>query len=171
MDALVERFSPCLRIRKWNHSQLNFVGGRLNNSSMEKNFSFCPHCARSGKERLIQPSTGRTPLVSRSDGGSYHLYLEEANILNPTGKAKEIAGLFRYDLDPAGVRADSSLIRIPYAQDGCDMQEALEDAADRLAEVLEGGQVPCRVYILQAGRALVEASSHFGKAEVRLASG
>jgi len=137
---------------------------------MEKNFSFCPHCSRSGKEKLIQPCTGRTPLVSRSDGGSYHLYLEEANILNPTGKAKEIAGLFRYDLDPAGVRADSSLIRIPYAQDS-DMQEALDDAADRLAAVLERGDVPCRVYMLQAGRGLVEASSHFGEAEMRLASG
>ena len=148
---------------------IGLVDRWANNTAMEKNFISCPHCARSGKEKVIQPSTARTPLVSRSDGGSYHLYLEEANILNPTGKAKEITGLFRYDLDPARVRADSSMIRIPCTQD-LDMRQALEDGADRLAALLERGDVPCRVYMLQPGRGLVPGSNYFGQAEVSLAS-
>jgi len=132
---------------------------------MERNFSVCPHCARAGRQRAVAPSTPRTPLVSRSDGETYHLFLEESNLFGPFGSTKEIAGLFRYDLDPARIKADSTLVRIPYVLDRSDLREALEKAADALAALLENGRVPCRLYVLEARRGLVEASSHFGSAD------
>jgi hypothetical protein len=109
---------------------------------------------------VIGPSTIRTPLVSRSDGKTYHLYLEESNRLSPDGGAGELAGLFRYDLDPAGVRAESTLVRMPGSTPG-DGREPLEDAADRLAALLENGKVLCRVYSVRPDGSLAEASPHF----------
>jgi hypothetical protein len=125
-----------------------------------RNFSSCPHCARAGRNRTIGPSTLRTPLVPRSDGRTYHLYLEESNVLRPDGGTGELAGLFRYDLDPAGVTAESTLVRTARAAAGAE-RAPLEDVADRLAALLESGKVLCRVYTVGADGNLVEASAHF----------
>lgn len=59
---------------------------------MHKNFDICPHCFAKGKDRVIRPATPhRTPLVSRSDGSSFHLFVEEAYVRRaPTGSDFEI---------------------------------------------------------------------------------
>ena len=63
---------------------------------MEKDFVVCPHCAAIGKHRELRPATRRTPLVTRSDGRSFHLFLEESILSRPSGATDpEIAALFR----------------------------------------------------------------------------
>jgi hypothetical protein len=116
---------------------------------MEKNFSICPHCFVKGKDRVIRPATPhRTPLVSRSDGTSFHLFVEESQVGRaPTGPNFEVVALSRYDLDPAGIKAESALVRIPVATtDSQAATEALEEAADRLGGILGGGAPLKRLY-------------------------
>src|SRR5205807_2713267 len=80
---------------------------------MKRNFTVCPHCAATGKQRLIRPATPRTPLISRSDSRSFHLFLEESNVSRPSGATdQEVAALFRYDLEPAGEKSESTLVTI-----------------------------------------------------------
>src|SRR5207302_9437106 len=84
---------------------------------MKRNFTVCPHCAATGKQRLIRPATPRTPLISRSDSRSFHLFLEESNVSRPSGAPdQEVAALFRYDLDSAGEKSDSILLTIRPAE-------------------------------------------------------
>jgi hypothetical protein len=120
---------------------------------MEKNFINCPHCALKGKVKLVQPSTRRTPLISRSDAKTYHLYLEEYMQSRPENWA-----LFRYDLDPKAVRGESSGVFLAVA--GND-EEQLEETADLLALILAEGTVPGRQYRLSNHR-LVAASGYVG---------
>lgn len=116
---------------------------------MEKNFTNCPHCFAKGKDRVIRPATPqRTPLVSRSDGSSFHLFAEESHVRH-AGSASgfEVVALFRYDLDPISVRSESSLVQLPIPTN--DLQsttDVLEEAADRLAEILARGIPLKRMY-------------------------
>ncbi len=118
---------------------------------MERNFNFCPHCFAKGKERRIQPATPqRTPLVSRSDGSSFHLFLEDSYVRPaPRRPGFEVMALFRYDLDPAGVKAESCLVVIP-TQDSKRALALLESAADQVANTLAAGRELGRLYVFQA---------------------
>jgi hypothetical protein len=74
---------------------------------MEDSVIFCPHCAAKGKRRELRPATRSTPHVSRSDGRSFHLFLEESVVSRPSGaNGQEIAALFRYDFDTAGQKSE-----------------------------------------------------------------
>jgi len=80
---------------------------------------------------VIRPAAPhRTPLITRSDGISFHLFVEESYVTCLSSKL-EVVALFRYDLDPAAVRAESALAHIPLRGD--DETEVLEQAADTLA--------------------------------------
>jgi hypothetical protein len=102
-----------------------------------------------GKPRRLQPAAAhRTPHVSRSDGRSFHLFLEESNVSRPFGGTEqEVVALFRYDLDPAGEKSESTLVRIQPAGGSDDaVLEQLKQSADRLAAILEEGQRLQRIY-------------------------
>jgi len=120
------------------------------NPIMEKNFSVCPHCAAKGKRRWIQPATPqRTPLVSRSDGGSFHLFLEESHASAVRdGSGFQISALYRYDLDSLGIKGESTLvsIRVPAAESNA-VGVQYEEAADRLASLLAKGESLLRHYV------------------------
>lgn len=115
---------------------------------MQRNFTICPHCAAKGRQRVIRPATRRTPLVSRSDGNSFHLFLEESYVRPaPGGTGFEIVALFRYDLDPAGLKGESSLVLVPAGGGfGDQVLGPLEQAADRLAAILAGSTELRRQY-------------------------
>src|SRR4051812_14716281 len=116
---------------------------------MEKNFTVCPHCSSRGRVRVIRPATPqRTPLVSRSDGSSFHLFVEESYVRRAsTASNFEIVALFRHDLDHAGVKAESAMMLIPMASnDSQSATQVLEQAADSLAEILARGVPLKRVY-------------------------
>jgi hypothetical protein len=116
---------------------------------MEKNFTICPHCFAKGKERVIRPATPqRTPLVSRSDGNSFHLYAEESHVRRaPAHQGFELVALFRYDLDHVGVKSESTMVQLPVPANHLQSTtDVLEEAADRLAEILAKGIPLKRMY-------------------------
>jgi hypothetical protein len=110
--------------------------------SVSKDFTDCPHCALKGTPRRLHPATHRTPQVSRSDGRSFHIFLEESNVSRPSGGTEQdVVALFRYDLDPAGEKSESTLVRIHPAGATADIVlSQLQYSADRLAAILESGQ-------------------------------
>jgi len=116
---------------------------------MEKNFTHCPHCAVRGRDRIIQPATRRTPHLSRSDGMTFHLFLEELNVRPRDGHdphSRELIALFRYDLEPAQ-KAESAMIQLgPAADTEEKIRQQLEHVADRLAAILETGDPLRRLY-------------------------
>jgi hypothetical protein len=120
---------------------------------MLRNFPTCPHCAAKGKQKSARPATAhRSPLVSRSDGKTFHVYLEESFIRpDSTHSASEVVALFRYDLDSAGVNGESTLVVIPLAS--VELRSGLselEKAADELAEILGSGKSLPRQYVLRS---------------------
>jgi len=120
---------------------------------MYKNFIHCPHCAAKGKERAVQPATAhRSPLISRSDGKTFHIFLEESYIRPKSGhNGSEVVALFRYDLDPAGVKSESTLLLLPISSGAASTGvPELEKAADELAETLALGKSLPRQYALRS---------------------
>jgi hypothetical protein len=115
---------------------------------MYKNFTACPHCAAKGRKRLVQPATAhRSPLVSRSDAKTFHLFLEESYVRpNSSHTGSEVVALFRFDLDPAGAKGESSLLVLPITSSaaGGGISE-IEKAADDLAGTLARGKSLPRV--------------------------
>lgn len=118
---------------------------------MFKDFVVCPHCVAKGKDKSARPATAhRSPLVSRSDAKTFHIYLEESFIRpNSTHSGSEVVALFRYDLDSAGVHGESTLVLIPSVsgEPHAGLSE-LETAADELAEILGSGRSLPRQYAL-----------------------
>ena len=93
---------------------------------------------------MIRPAAPhRTPLITRSDGISFHLFVEESYVTRVSSQLQVVA-LFRYDLDPAAVRAESALAHIALGDE--DVAGVLEQAADTLAEVLARGVPLDHVY-------------------------
>ncbi|HMK28554.1 MAG TPA: hypothetical protein VK473_02645 [Terriglobales bacterium] len=109
---------------------------------VSKDFTDCPHCVLKGKPRRLRPATHRTPHISRSDGRSFHVFLEESSISRPSGgQEQEVVALFRYDLDPAREKSESTLVTIhPAGATTETVLAQLEYSADRLAAILESGQ-------------------------------
>ena len=108
---------------------------------MESNFSVCPHCAAKGKQRQLRPATARAPHVCRSDGRNFHLFLEEVIVSRAAAATdKHVAALFRYDLDSAAVKSESTLVTIrPAGSTEQEVLRQLEQSADRLTATLAKG--------------------------------
>ncbi len=116
---------------------------------MEKDFEVCLHCASKGKRRVLKPATPhRTPLVSRSDGVSFHLFLEESHERpSAEGQEVELVALYRYDLDPAEIRSESTLVTIQIPENSPLLAlRGYQIAADRLAAILSQGKDLLRQY-------------------------
>ena len=115
---------------------------------MESDFVFCPHCAAKGKQRGLRAATRRTPHVSRSDGRTFHLYLEESIVSRASGAVdEEVSALFRYDFDPAGEKSESTSVTIrPAGATGEFVLRQLQSSADRLAATLEKGSQLQKTY-------------------------
>src|SRR5215469_7922234 len=115
---------------------------------MKSDFTFCPHCAVKGKQRQLLPAAPRTPHVARSDARNFHLFLEELVISRPAGAGSpQVAALFRYDLDSAAKKSESSLVTIKPAGETQDLVlSQLQRSADRLAAILEKGTDLQRMY-------------------------
>jgi len=77
-------------------------------------------------------------------------YLEEANLLTSSDQPHNyLAALFRYDLDPAGVKAESTLARIPDpSDDPSGVLQKLEETAERVATMFEDGVAPHRLLLM-----------------------
>ncbi len=108
-----------------------------------KNFSACPHCVSKGDAGMIVRTTDLSPLISRSDGTTYHLFLRDGPTRRYGQSGELIAGqmiaTFCYAQDSYAVKSEP--LRILLKNPGHSRDEVikhLEDVADRLAVALEG---------------------------------
>jgi hypothetical protein len=84
----------------------------------------------------VMATPQRTPLVSRSDGRTYPLFLEESYVRSLAGTKFEIIALFRYDLDTALVTGESAMALIPVSSDDSALvQRVIGKVADKFAEI------------------------------------
>jgi hypothetical protein len=105
---------------------------------------------------MIVRTTERSPLISRSDGATYHLFLHDG----PNPRYDQGGGLiagqkiatFRYAQDAYVVKSEP--LRILMKSPGHSLDEVirqLEDVADRLAVALQGGGKLAGSYTFEDG--------------------
>lgn len=130
--------------------------GKPNGGHKHKNFSTCPHCVAEGDPGMIVRMTSSIPLISRSDGSTYHLFLQDGP--NPRyGQsggliAGQLIATFRFDQDKYAVKSEP--LRIFMKNPGHSHDEVtkqIEDVADRVAAVLQDGDKLARSYTFENG--------------------
>jgi hypothetical protein len=104
---------------------------------MLRDFKDCPHCQ--GKKPAPPPMQrvdAATPLMNRSDGESFHLYLQAGPVVqrdvqgNPTGR---MIGHFRYVRDDRG--PNSSAVDVVFDAFGRSPEQVLMEL-DAIADIL-----------------------------------
>jgi hypothetical protein len=124
---------------------------------MQKNFAVCQHCLLNGKPGRLPRVSADTPLVSRSDGRSYHLFLLFGPKPQPSISGASIPGRylahFRYTLDSKNLANEPVTVLIEAKlQPLRSVRERVEMAADRIADTLEKGERPARFYKLAGNK-------------------
>ena len=117
----------------------------------QRNFTVCRHCILNGKPGRLPRISADTPVVSRSDGRSYHLYLQLGPRLQPSPTGANLSGKylahFRYSLDSQKKNNEpvTVLIKAKF-QTPSRVLELVEKFADTIARELEEGKAPARFY-------------------------
>jgi hypothetical protein len=130
------------------------AGGKQHPTQQDttKNFARCPHCASKGRvfEVLRTPST---PLVSRSDGSSFHLFLLSLHT-TVLDQRKRVTAFFRYALDKNGISNGPTVVTLEDALHGSEDHtlQLVEDVADELATKLRNGETLAGIYDKSAGK-------------------
>lgn len=117
-----------------------------------KNFAKCPHCASKG--RIFEIKVGSsTPLISRSDGSSFHLFL--LFLRRPLSPSKNLTkAFFRYALDRKGI-TDRPTVVVVENEQGTPWERTLasiEAVADKLAAILKTGESLAGFYQYDSGK-------------------
>lgn len=60
-----------------------------------RNFNLCPHCQSRGEEGLLCRMCEGVPMISRSDGKHFHLFLADQPVPYPAEKRPGAQTLFR----------------------------------------------------------------------------
>jgi hypothetical protein len=121
-----------------------------------KNFSACPHCIAKGDSGMIGRTTDLSPLISRSDGATYHLFLRDGP--NPRyGQgggliAGQMIATFCHTQDNCAVKNEPLRILLKSPGDSRDeVTKHLEDGANRLVFALESGTKLAGSYTFEDG--------------------
>ena len=111
---------------------------------MDKDFETCPHCVAANKAGNIVRMETRTPLISRSDGDTYHLYLfsgpDPWHAKSGGIAAGRAASSYFYTSEQLGI--DRGAVTVVFRTIGLDergVEEAMRDAADQMAAILSSG--------------------------------
>lgn len=121
---------------------------------LQRNSSHCGHCGKT-----FVRITNQTPLVNRSDGFRYHVTL----FSGPDPRPKPSGGFysdqvlceFAYAHDQLGPKDHTVLVVITHTKPNPeDILREVEEAADKLAELLERGYALTAAYRF-SGRVLV----------------
>jgi hypothetical protein len=118
-----------------------------------RNFGICPHCKKTARPFLLDRLNDEEPMISRSDGESFHLVLGDRPICFPAersaGKTGMVTAGFWYvterktDSRKAGESSQATgttetvviILRNPPRR-GAELTRHLETVADRLADKL-----------------------------------
>lgn len=117
-----------------------------------KNFVRCPHCTSKGRVFEVQRAPS-TPLVSRSDGSSFHLFLLRLHTTMHDQK-KRVLAFFRYALDKNDITNGPTVVILEDARGSSEDHtlRLVEDVADELAAKLRNGETPAGVYEKSGGK-------------------
>jgi len=106
-----------------------------------RNFNLCPHCELLGRDPLLVRMSEGTPMISRSDGKSFHIVLADRPLPYPAERqSARTSNLSLYFWYCSGDRKDavrSSLVLVPaeMSREGKIYPE-IEYVADLLSEKL-----------------------------------
>ncbi|HTQ61136.1 MAG TPA: hypothetical protein VMI32_12980 [Candidatus Solibacter sp.] len=108
-----------------------------------KNFEICQHCEKKGRSPVVERLNEAGPVISRSDGESFHLVLGDRPISFPAEKSSGKTGMmsagFWYvkDRDDSATHTETVVVilRDP-PERGVALMRHLESVADKLAEKL-----------------------------------
>ena len=117
----------------------------------EINFGVCKHCLLNGRPGNIPRVSADTVLVSRSDGRSYHLYLQVGPRRQPSLRGGTVPGIFlahfRYALDSQKITNEPVIVLIQANfKDSKAVNEIVEKIVDKLANILEDSRKPAKFY-------------------------
>jgi len=129
-----------------------FAVDRSNSASSQprrllRNFQVCPHCERLGRQSIVERLDERGPVISRSDGESFHLVLGDRPISYPAEKSSGETGMLTVGFWYVRERRNESgeatactetvvvILRNPPTS-GVSLMRHVERVADHLAEML-----------------------------------
>jgi hypothetical protein len=107
-----------------------------------RNFNLCPHCRHRGRQALLCRLCEGLPMISRSDGESFHLYLADRPIPYPNeiaaGATHRISACYWYSHVRGNDQTRSAVVVLPCAETNCAdlLAKELSDHAE-LAEFYE----------------------------------
>jgi hypothetical protein len=125
-----------------------------------RNFNFCPHCEWNGEEALLFRLSEGIPMISRSDGRTFHLLLADRPLPYPAerggGTSPTVSVCFWYLYGADRNEAKSTVVLF----EGCSSPKAnlfrrIEFIADVLADELLRQQSLAVFYNLE-GNAILE---------------
>jgi hypothetical protein len=111
-----------------------------------RNFQSCPHCEKRGCNPFVERINDVAPLISRSDGETFHLVLGDRPISYPaeksSGKTDMVTAGFWYvrERNPEGkgaALAGTVVVKLRKHPRGFEMLRQLEIVADRLVEKIQ----------------------------------
>ncbi len=112
---------------------------------MHKDFEKCPHCVAKGHAGTIMRMQKKTPLISRSDDKTFHLYLfsgPDSWYARSGGVvAGRVASNYFYASDKLSV--DHGVVTLIFRTTELDLpgiEKAMRDAADQMATILSQGK-------------------------------
>lgn len=118
-----------------------------------RNFNLCPHCALNGEQTLLCRLCEGLPMISRSDGETFHLLLADRPAPYPperdSGPTRKFSVRFWYShIRQPQVTCSTLVILLGARSNHPVFFRKLETVADLLAEELAGGGQLAEVYEL-----------------------
>jgi len=106
-----------------------------------RNFNLCPHCRHNGHPALLSRLSEGLPMISRSDGESFHLLLADRPLPYPieceAGPTNQVSACYWYSHVRSGRKTCSTIVVLPCPHSNRpSLFRLLETAADLLAEEL-----------------------------------
>lgn len=106
-----------------------------------RNFNICPHCQLKGEQGHLCRMCEGVPMISRSDGKYFHLFLADQPVPYPAERRAKSTGLvsvcFWYSHAENGDQTSASVVVLPGKKAGyASFFRNVERAADLLAEKL-----------------------------------
>ena len=122
--------------------------------ALQRNSEKCAHC------QFVFFRHTQIPLINRSNGSTFHLTLFSEPGLRPISPGGYLPHVltcnFAYTHDRIRTRNRFvAVVILAREKHGVGLDE-IEDAADKLAELLEANEIPKAAYLVDCGEALIE---------------
>ncbi len=124
------------------------LGASNRPGALWRNFHLCPHCLENGRQGVFERLNVTLPIISRSDGVSYHLVMGDKPISYPAENSagqsdmKSVGFWYLHEANPCTETVVVILRRPP--QNELSLLRHIETVADRLAEKLQKkSKLPC----------------------------